>query len=378
MAEPSSDEKTEKPSPQKLRKAREDGQIPRSKDMSLAATLFAAWVVLGNSFPLYQGFIRDDFITVHQLAGQVADPQVIGQFLLHNLLILSKFILTLLPLPLAAILASLLPGGWVFQPHKLLPDFSKISPLKGIGRLFASDHVVDIGKMALKSLATLGLIAMTLRSNFDSFVGLQQESFHSAVFNGLSLYQSVMLNLVMLFIFFALVDVPLMRHQFMKGLRMTKQEQKEEHRNQEGKPEVKARIRRIQRQMAMGQIRKVVPQADVVLTNPTHYAVALKYDTARAPAPFVVARGKDEVALYIRQVAAEHHIEVVEYPVLARSVYFTTQINQQIPTQLYRAIAHILTYVLQLRHWREGKQPRPILNRQIAIPKEVLKRHADD
>lgn len=190
---------------------------------------------------------------------------------------------------------------------------------------------------------------------------------------GLSLYACVMRNFVILFIFFALIDVPLAKALFTKGLKMTKQELKEEYKNQEGKPEVKARVRRLQRQLAMGQIRKVVPKANVVITNPTHYAVALQYDSSRAAAPFVVAKGTDEIALYIRQVAAENQVEVVEFPRLARSVYYTTQVNQQIPFQLYRAIAHVLTYVLQMKHWHEGAQPRPALNRHISIPKEVLK-----
>ncbi len=125
--------------------------------------------------------------------------------------------------------------------------------------------------------------------------------------------------------------------------------------------------------LALGQIRKVVPKANVVITNPTHYAVALQYDQSRAAAPFVVAKGTDEIALYIRQVATENQVEVVEFPRLARSVYYTTQVNQQIPFQLYRAIAHVLTYVLQMKHWRDGAQPRPALNRHISIPKEVLK-----
>ena len=130
--------------------------------------------------------------------------------------------------------------------------------------------------------------------------------------------------------------------------------------------------------MAMGQIRKVVPKADVVITNPTHYAVALQYDQSRAAAPFVVAKGTDEIALYIRQVAAESNIEIVEFPKLARSVYYTTRVNQQIPFQLYRAIAHVLTYVLQMKHWRDGSQTRPSLNRHISIPKEVLKLDAEN
>ena len=378
MADSSSEEKSEKPSAQKLRKAREDGQLPRSKDMGLAATLFAAFMVVSSSFPLYEDFVRESFISVHQYAQNINDPDIIGQFLLHHLLILAKFILTLLPLPAAALVSSLIPGGWLFLPKKILPDFSKISPLKGISRLLSADHLVDTGKMTMKAIVLLVMLWITLRNNFAAFLDLQGLFFKQAIADGLALYSSVMRNFVILFVFFALVDVPMAKKKFTKGLRMTKQEVKEEYKNQEGKPEVKARVRRLQRQMAMGQIRKVVPKADVVITNPTHYAVALQYDQSRAAAPFVVAKGTDEIALYIRQVATEHQIEIVEFPKLARSVYFTTQINQQIPFQLYRAIAHVLTYVLQLKHWRDGSQPRPSLNRHLSIPKEVLKLDAEN
>lgn len=378
MADSSSEEKTEKPSAQKLRKAREDGQIPRSKDMGIAASLCAAFMVLSSSFPWYEDFIRESFISVHQYAQNINDPDILGQFLQHHLLILGKFILTLLPMPLAASLASLVPGGWLFLPKKILPDLNKLNPLTGIGRLFSSDHLVDTSKMTLKAVVALIMLWISLRNNFSSFLGLQELFFKQAISDGLSLYASVMQNFVILFIFFALADVQIAKKMFIKGLKMTKQEIKEEYKNQEGRPEVKARIRRLQRQMAMGQIRKTVPKANVIITNPTHYAVALQYDLSRAAAPFVVAKGTDEVALYIRQVAAEHNIEIVEFPKLARAVYYTTQINQQIPFQLYRAIAHVLTYVLQLKHWRDGTQQRPSLNRHISIPKEVLKLDAEN
>ena len=378
MAEGSSSEKTEKPSAHKRRKAREEGQIPRSKDMALAASLLAAFFVLVNSFPLYLEFIREGFITVHQYAQNINDPDIIGQFLEHNLLILLKFALTLLPMPLAALAASLVPGGWLFVPKKILPNFSKINPVSGFGKLFSADHVTDTGKMIVKSLIVLIVLWCTLRNNFYLFLGLQERHFNVAVTRGLLIYRSVMMNFVMLFALFALFDIPIAKHMFNKGLKMTKQEVKEEYKNQEGSPELKARIRRLQRQMAMGQIRRVVPKADVVITNPTHFAVALQYDRSRAPAPYVVAKGADEVALYIRDVAKEHGIEIVEFPKLARSVYYTTQINQQIPFQLFRAIAHVLTYVLQLKSWRAGHQEKPALNKHITIPKEVLKQDAEN
>ncbi|MEG1655250.1 MAG: EscU/YscU/HrcU family type III secretion system export apparatus switch protein, partial [Hafnia sp.] len=148
------------------------------------------------------------------------------------------------------------------------------------------------------------------------------------------------------------------------------------YKNNDGNPQIKGRIRQLQRQMAMGQINQTVPTADVILTNPTHYAVALKYDPDKAQAPFIVAKGVDDIALYIREVAMTNNIEVVEFPPLARAVYHTTRVNQQIPAQLFRAIAHVLTYVMQIKSWRSGQTEfKPRLNTQIEIPKEVLKTH---
>jgi flagellar biosynthetic protein FlhB len=377
MAEAASGEKTEKPSAQKRRKARQEGQLPRSKDMGLAASLLAAFIVVSNSFPWYRDFVHEAFLTVLQYGQRIDDPDILGQFLQHNLLILLKFILTLTPIPLAALIASLIPGGWIFSLKKIAPDLSKISPLKGIGRLFSSEQVIEVGKMMIKSGLVLLLLTVSLHRYFPALLDLQARYFIPAVHEGLSLYQDVMLNVVMLFILFAILDVPLAKYMFTKGLKMTKQEVKDEYKNQEGSPEIKARVRRLQRQMALRQIRRVVPKADVVIANPTHFAVALQYDRARAAAPYVVAKGTDEVARYIREVAREHRVEVVEFPKLARAVYYTTQINQQIPYQLFRAIAHVLTYVLQLKSWRAGIQDRPALNRHISIPKEVLKQDAE-
>lgn len=247
MAEAASGEKTEKPSAQKRRKARQEGQLPRSKDMGLAASLLAAFIVVSNSFPWYRDFVHEAFLTVRQYGQRIDDPDILGQFLQHNLLILLKFILTLTPIPLAALIASLIPGGWIFSLKKIAPDLSKISPLKGIGRLFSSEQVIEVGKMMIKSGLVLLLLTVSLHRYFPALLDLQARYFTPAVHEGLSLYQDVMLNVVMLFILFAILDVPLAKYMFTKGLKMTKQEVKDEYKNQEGSPEIKARVRRLQR-----------------------------------------------------------------------------------------------------------------------------------
>jgi flagellar biosynthetic protein FlhB len=155
---------------------------------------------------------------------------------------------------------------------------------------------------------------------------------------------------------------------------MTKQERKEEHKNQEGRPEVKARIKQLQRQMLQRQINRVIKQADVVIVNPQHFAVALKYDPKKAQAPYVLAKGLDETALYIRKMAQAHELEVLELPPLARAIYFSTQVNQQIPAPLYTAVAHVLTYILQLKAHRQGRRSKPKLASDFHIPESMTNR----
>ena len=349
MADSSSEEKTEKPSAQKLRKARQEGQIPRSKDMGLAASLFAAFMVISSSFHWYEDFVRESFISVHQYAQNINDPDIIGQFLEHHLLILAKFILTLLPMPVAALFASLIPGGWLFLPKKILPDFSKLSPLKGIGRLFSTDHLVDTGKMTLKAMVLLVMLWISVRNNVAAFLGLQELYFKQAVSDGLALYSSIMRNFVILFIFFALIDVPLAKKMFTKGLKMTKQEVKDEFKNTEGNPEIKGRQRQRMREASRRRMMQDVPKADVVITNPTHFAVAIKYDAETSKAPVVLAKGEDYLAQKIKEAAREHHIEIVENKPLARMLYANVDIGQEIPPELYQAVAEILAMVYNMR-----------------------------
>src|SRR5690606_4920516 len=176
---------------------------------------------------------------------------------------------------------------------------------------------------------------------------------------GADLMMSGVMALCMVFVLFAVIDVPVQRLLFLREQRMTKQEVKEEHKTTEGRPEVRQRIRQLQTQIARRSVRKTVPTADVVIVNPRHYAVALKYDERRAEAPFVVAKGIDEMALYIRHLAKLHDVEVVSAPPLARAIYNTSQVNQQIPAALYQAVARVLSYVLQIKAFRNGARPSP-------------------
>jgi len=193
----------------------------------------------------------------------------------------------------------------------------------------------------------------------------------NAIGSALSLAFNMMLALLSVFVIFSFIDIPLQRFFFLKKMKMTKQERKEEHKNQEGRPEVKARMKQLQRQLLQRQISAVIKKADVVIVNPTHYAVALKYDPKKAKAPFVLAKGVDETALYMRKMATAHKLEVIELPPLARAIYFTTQVNQQIPAPLFTAVAHVLTYILQLRAYQQGRRGKPQLPNNLNIPSSM-------
>jgi flagellar biosynthetic protein FlhB len=367
-------DKSEKPTAQKLRKARDKGDLPRSKDLTMAVGLLTSFITMGTFFPYYQQLVGESFTAVGMMAGRVDDEGVLSQFLMLNVWVIVRFIATLVPIPVACIVASLIPGGWVFTLSKLKPDLKKLSPISGVKRLFASSHFVDVGKMMLKCSIILAVLYTMVHSSLNPLLHLQRLNLNQAIHQGFGILHHVLVYFISVIVIFALLDVPLARFMFTKKMRMTKQEVKEEYKNNDGNPQIKGRIRQLQRQMAMGQISRTVPDADVIITNPTHYAVALKYDPNKAEAPYIVAKGMDDIALHIRDVARQHQIEIVEFPPLARAVYHSTRVNQQIPAQLFRAIAHVLTYVMQIKSWRTGQlEQKPRLNRQITIPKEVLK-----
>lgn len=370
-----SGDKSEKPSASKLKKARGKGDIPRSRDVTMAATLVVSFVCLGAFFPYYKVLVDDAFIAMRQMAERINDDGALQQFLLVQVSIILKVAATLLPIPFSGVIASVVPGGWIFVLTRVKPDFKKLSPISGVKRLFSRQHLTDVLKMMLKCVVLLGLLWLMVKQNLGELLGLQNQMLSGAITQGLILFESMMRLFVMTLVAFALIDVPLSKFLFTKKMKMTKQEVRDEYKNSEGNPQIKARLRGLQRQMAMGQINKQVPTADVVITNPTHFAVALKYDPDKAAAPYIVAKGVDDVALYIREVAAKNKVSVVEFPPLARAVYHSTRINQQIPASLFRPMAHVLTYVMQLKSWREGNGEKPRLDTRLSKTEEVILNH---
>ncbi len=371
----SGQEKTEEASAHKLKKSKDDGQVARSKDLSTTISLIATLFILKFSAGLFLEGLSDSFrLSYIQFGHSEIDLDDLDTLLGYNLLVFIKLLSPLLLTSVLVVALSLVPGGWVFSAKNFAPKLSKLNPITGLARIFSAQNWSELLKSILKVLVLLGVGYLLVRAALPELIALQRGNVLEAISAAFDLTFNLTLCLMLIFVLFSFIDIPLQRYFFLKKLRMTKQERKEEHKNQEGRPEVKARIKQLQRQMLQRQISKVIKNADVVITNPTHYAVALKYDTQKAAAPFVLAKGVDETALYMRQMASKHELEVLEIPPLARAIYFTTQVNQQIPAPLYTAVAHVLTYILQLKAWRQGRRSKPQLASNLPIPDSLANR----
>ena len=368
-------DKTEKATPQKLRKAKQEGQVARSRDIVTAVGILVALklsVVLapGWSIELKRLFA----LSFADLHGDGALGNAGSMLFPATLMLIGKMVAPLAAVPVAIVIASLVPGGWMMSRKNFMPKFSKLNPISGLKRLVSRKHYVQFGTTVLKAITLMVTLFIVCRANLNGFIRLQGAPLMDALVGGADLFLTSALTLAGVIAVFALIDIPIQWMTFMKDQRMSKRDIKDEMKQSEGKPEVKSRIRQIQRQMARSGMRKTVPTADVVVMNPTHYAVALKYDESRAQAPYVVAKGVDEVALFIRDVAKEHGVEVLVLPPLARAIYHTSQVNQQIPAALYRAVAQVLSYVLQIKAFRtNGRGVAPSLPTGLNIPEHLQK-----
>ncbi len=256
--------------------------------------------------------------------------------------------------------------------ENLQPKLDRLNPVSNLGRLFSGKHLAGVLASIAKAALLCAVLWWLCTSSAQEFLRLQGLPLAEAIAQGAALLLSGALAMALVFVLFGFIDLPVQLFFFLRGQRMSKQDVKEEHRSNEGRPEVKNRIRQLQQQIARRSLRKAVPQADVVIVNPEHYAVALKYDERRAQAPFVLAKGVDEMALYIRQLAREHKVEVITQPPLARAIYNTSQVQQQIPMALYAAVALVLNYVLQLKAFQAGQRRQaPGLPANLPVPESL-------
>ncbi|NOH66637.1 flagellar biosynthesis protein FlhB [Vibrio rotiferianus] len=373
MSDQSSQDKTEKASPQKVKKARQEGQIPRAKEFTTAVIFLAValyfysqlsniWQSMTGVFRYNMALTKDDLASPNQMVEQI------GQSLA---MIIEMLVPMFAVIIIVTVASTLVLGGWMFRPANIVPKLSKLNPLSGIKRMFSTRSLVELIKSTLKVTVIFAVLYGYLDNHLQPLLGMQSLPLNQGVTMIMSILFEGLLLMGFALLIFGVIDIPYQRWEHLKELKMTKQELKEEFKNNEGRPEVKQRIRQIQQQFARRKIDKMVPTADVVITNPTHYAVALKYDMSLSEAPFVVAKGVDETAMHIQRIARENQVEIINSPPLTRSIYYTTAIEQAIPSQLYIAVAHILTYVLQLKAFRKGSGKKPHPLPIFSIPKHL-------
>ena len=260
----------------------------------------------------------------------------------------------------------------MFAGSSLAPKFSRMNPANGIKRMFSSTAVIELLKALAKFLLILFVALTVLKSDIDDLLRIAHEPLEQAIIHSVQLVGWSTLWMACGLIIIAAVDVPIQIWESIKKLKMTKQEIRDEHKDQEGRPEVKQRIRQLQRDMSQRRMMAAIPDADVVITNPTHYAVALKYDPDKGGAPMLVAKGSDFLALKMREIAVANNVLLLESPALARSIYYSTELEQEIPGGLYLAVAQVLAYVYQIRQYRAGKGKRPDpLKDDLPIPPDL-------
>lgn len=373
MAESSTGDKSEKASQQKLKKSREEGQVVRSRDLATALGILVTLKLFVWLLPSYLTDFRELFHqSFAQFDSQGSLENTMSTIFMSSMWLLLKMVLPLFAVPLAIVLGGLVPGGWVFTGKHWEPKLERFSPVTNLGRLFSGKHAFEFGLSLAKSGVLIWVLVHVATTSVRDYTRLQGMPLNEALLNGSALMLDGLMALVAVFVLFAIVDVPAQAFFFAKNQRMSKQDLKEEYKSSEGRPEVRQRVRQLQRALAQRAARKTVPNADVVIVNPEHYAVALKYDEQRAEAPYVLAKGVDEMALFIRQIAQEHQIEVLPLPPLARAIYNTSQVNQQIPVQLYQAVSQVLNYVLQIKAFRAGRrQAEPGLPLDVDVPSSM-------
>ncbi len=366
-------------SARKLEKAREDGQVVRSKDLGHFLVVMAATGVMLGLTPVWWSHTQDLLATGLRFdARAVGRPDVMAERLsVWSVQALWVVVPFGAGIALASVVASVLAGGWVMSFKVISPKFSKLNPLQGIGNVFAKQQLID----ALKACA-LGLVlgvagALFLYKAWPSLVDLLAQPLPAAIRDlGITLAE-VMTSMLLVMAAFALLDWPLQRFLFAQRMKMSHQEVKDEFKQMEGNMEIKGRIKQRMREMARKRMLAAVPKADLVVMNPTHYAVALRYDEASMGAPRVVAKGLDLLAYRIRDIATEHRVPVLEAPPLARALYANTEIDQEVPVALYSAVAQVLAYVMQLKQAIAGQGRMPGNLPDLDVPRELDPLHAD-
>jgi flagellar biosynthetic protein FlhB len=370
MAEDSDQEKTEEPTSKRLEDAQKKGQIARSRELNTFVMLITSAILLlmlgeqmGNRLLV---IMRTQFQLSREIIFDPLSPVIyLKQNMIDGVMLIAPFIAVMV---VAAIVAPLALGGWVFSWEALAPKLEKLDPVKGISRMFALRGLIELIKALLKFLLIF-MVAVILSGHFlKELAGLGAEPLEQAISHALNIISICFLVLSASLIVVALIDVPYQLWDHSKKLKMTLQEIKDESKESQGRPEVKSRQRRIQMDMAQNRMMTQVPKADVIVTNPSHYAVALKYDQNSNGAPKLVAKGVDLIAAQIRLLANGANVPLVASPPLARALYYSTELDKEIPKELYLAVAQVLAYIYQLKIARENNWDEPLPPGNIKVP----------
>mgnify|MGYP000454043807 FL=1 len=373
MAESDSGEKTEEPTAKKLSDARKKGQIARSKDLGtmfvLVGSAFAMMVMgsalvdaLSTTMKRLFSLSRRETMDPPALAGIISDG---ASNIIFPMLAIFFIIM------LAAFIGNTMLGGMAFSWEAMAPKANRLSPLAGFKRMFGVQAAVELLKSILKFFVVFIVAFLLLSGLFEQILGLSLEAIPLNFGHAVNMLLWMFLALALSIGIIVAIDAPYQVWNHTRQLKMTKQEIKDEFKNTEGNPEIKGRIKQTQYEMSQRRMMSEVPNSDVVITNPTHYSIALKYDPNVGGAPVLVAKGLDEMAMHIRTIAKEHGVEIVQAPALARSLYYTADVDQDIPEELYAAVAQVLAFIFQLNEHKKGRAKRPIpIAKNLPIPEE--------
>lgn len=371
----SAQERTERATPRRLQEARTKGQIPRSRELTTVLVLLtgAGGMLLFGERMIHgmQDVFRHGLsVERAMIFRESAMIEALAEIVFGALAALAPMLLLIM---LVALLAPLAVGGWVLSPQAFAFNWSRLNPVTGMGRLFAWRGTVEM----TKALAKFALVAVCagwlLWQLAPRMLGLAMESPAQGLAHSAQLLGWSFLGISAVTLLIAVVDVPFQIWDFGRQQRMSRQEVREELKETDGRPEVKSRIRRVQQEMARRRMMAEVPKADVIVTNPTHYAIALRYDPSRMRAPVVVAKGADLICAQIRRLGAEFGVPMLSAPPLARALYYSTELNDEVPAGLYLAVAKVLAYVHQLRQgfWSGAHAPQPPAPEDLPIPPDL-------
>lgn len=379
MAEQPGQERSEEATDKRLQDARKKGQVPRSKELNTFAVMFAGAVFMVATWESmlqdWIGLFRRQFTFTRK---EIFDPQILVTSFSDSMVSAFASITPLLIVTIiAAFVSSIAISGWIFSTQAIGFKLERLNLLKGIGRVISIRGLIELIKAILKVSLVLGVAWSLFSQHLNDFIDLNRESLVTAVGHSSNLVGNSFLVLCGSLIVIVLIDVPYQIWDHKRQLKMTRQEVKDESKERDGNPQIKSRIRSVQMEMAQQRMMEKVPQADVIVTNPTHYAVALKYDLKKSNAPRVVAKGKDLIAAQIRNLAQGAGVPLVAAPPLARALYYTVKLDAEIPEGLYVAVAQILAYVYQLSEAGRRGGDYPLPPEHVPLPKEFEKPVSD-